>query len=505
MKTVTTLARTLPPNAATVTVRRVLWGLAFAPAALAAVPAIAGSWRSEAIAQLQYAPHDYAAEAVTPPPPPPPPVNGVTTDATGQLQTAPAPGTPTANGNSFFANLGTNGRTCNTCHNIQDAWSVNATDVQARFTASSGNDPIFRPVDGATCSNDDVSTLAAKQAAYTLLTSRGLIRIGLPVPSNTQFSVTVNSDTYHCNTNASTGLTSSTTGTMSMYRRPLPSANLDFLSGIMWDGREPSLSQQATDATLGHAQAATAPTSAQVSSIVAFESGQFTAQVTDNVAGSLTAASATGGANALVAARTSFFVGINDPFGGNPTKAAFNPNVFNLYASWTKGTAAQQSIARGENIFNTRPIAITGVGGLNDALNKPTIQGSCSTCHDVPDVGNESVERLMDTGVAAAGVTPPPPLNIAGLPVFTLKCFSGPLSGKTFTTTDPGRALISGQCADISHFKVPVLRGLAGRAPYFHNGSAASVANVVDFYNGRFKMNLSPQERTDLINFLQAL
>ncbi|MFX8836768.1 hypothetical protein ABTM80_19565, partial [Acinetobacter baumannii] len=78
----------------------------------------------------------------------------------------------------------------------------------------------------------------------------------------TQFSVTVNSDTYHCNTNTTTGLTSSTTGTMSMYRRPLPAANLDFLSGIMWDGREPSLSQQAIDATLGHAQATTAPTSA---------------------------------------------------------------------------------------------------------------------------------------------------------------------------------------------------------------------------------------------------
>ncbi len=505
MKTVTTLPSRLQPNAATVTVRRALQGLVLAPAALLALPAIAANWRNDAIAQLQFAPHDFVAEAVTPPPPPPPPPRGITTDATGQLQTAPAPGTPTATGNPFFANLGTNGRTCNTCHNIQDAWSVNATDVQARFTASNGNDPIFRPVDGATCSNDNVSTLAAKQTAYTLLLSRGLIRIGLPIPSTTQYAVTVNSDTFHCNTNTSTGLTSSTSGTMSVYRRPLPAANLDFLTGIMWDGREPTLSQQAIDATLGHAQATKSPTSAQVSAIVAFETGQFTAQVTDNLAGSLTAASATGGATALVAQRTNFFVGINDPFGGNPTKAAFNPNVFNLYTSWTKGTAAQQSIARGENIFNTRPITITGVSGLNDVVGRPTIKGSCSTCHDVPDVGNESVNRLMDIGVAAAGNAPPPALNVASLPVFTLKCFSGPLTGKSFKTTDPGRALITGQCADIGHFKVPVLRGLAGRAPYFHNGSAASVANVVDFYNGRFKLNLSPQERQDLINFLQAL
>ena len=504
MKTVTTFPPPLRPSAVTVTLRRLLQVFLL----LLALPSLAGNWRPEAIAQLQYAPHDYVSEAAPPPPPPPPPpANGVTSDATGQLQTAPAPGTPSGNGNPFFANLGTNGRTCNTCHQIQDAWSVNAADVQSRFNSSSGNDPIFRPVDGATCSNDNVSTLAAKQSAYTLLLSRGLIRIGLPIPSDTQFAVTINSDTYGCNSNPSTGLTSSTTGTMSMYRRPLPAANLDFLSGIMWDGREPSLSQQAIDATLGHAQATTAPTSAEVSSIVAFESGQFTGQITDDAAGSLTADGATGGATTLVNKRTSFFIGINDPFGANPTKAPFNPNVFDLYKSWSNGTAAQQSVARGENLFNTRPINIAGVGGLNDALGQQTIKGSCSTCHDVPDVGNMSVDRFMDTGVADAGAgpQPPPPLNLAGLPVFTLKCFSGSLTGKSFTVTDPGHALVTGQCSDIGHVKVPVLRGLAGRAPYFHNGSAASIANVVDFYNGRFKLNLSSQERQDLINFLQTL
>src|SRR5258706_3038503 len=47
-----------------------------------------------------------------------------------------------------------------------------------------------------------------------------------------------------------TGLTSPTTGIVSVYRRPLPATNLGFLSAIMWDGREPTFQQQAIDATL---------------------------------------------------------------------------------------------------------------------------------------------------------------------------------------------------------------------------------------------------------------
>ena len=68
-----------------------------------------------------------------------------------------------------------------------------------------------------------------------------------------------------------------------------------------------------------------------------------------------------------------------------------------------------------------------------------------------------------------AGTASPPALDISGLPVFLLTCTQpGPLFGQTYTVTDPGKALISGQCQDIGRFKGPVLRGLAGRAPYFH-------------------------------------
>ena len=169
-----------------------------------------------------------------------------------------------------------------------------------------------------------------------------------------------------------------------------------------------------------------------------------------------------------------------------------------------RGSAAS-SIARGEAIFNTKPIFITGVAGLNDTLNQEIISGTCGTCHNTPNVGNRSVEAPQNIGVADAGEHPPPALDISGLPVFTLHCTSGPLAQQQFIVTDPGRALITGNCADIGKVKVPTLRGLASRAPYFHNGSAATLNDVVVFYDQRFSIEFADEEMNDLVNFLNAL
>src|SRR5262249_7584639 len=107
--------------------------------------------------------------------------------------------------------------------------------------------------------------------------------------------------------------------------------------------------------------------------------------------------------------------------------------------------------------------------------------------------------------VANAGPDSPPALDISSLPVFTLSCTSGPLAGKTFQVTDVGRAMISGKCEDIGKVKGPVLRGLAARAPYFHNGSAATLSDVVEFYDQRFGIGLTDQQKADLVAFLNSL
>src|SRR5262249_21938534 len=299
-------------------------------------------------------------------------------DPSGQIATF-QPGGSTAEGNNaFFQNLGTNGRTCFTCHQPQTGWTISAASAQARFNASGIADPLFRLVDGATCPTAD----PLSRASFKLLLEKGLIRIGLELPkTNLQFEVQKVDDPYKCTTSKDTGLTSKTTGIMSMYRRPLPSTNLGFLTAIMWDGREPSLANQSVDATLIHAQADpnNPPTADQQEQIVAFETGIFTAQVFDNEAGDLNAGGASGGPVALSKEIHHFFVGVNDPVGLNPKGTPFDPNIFDLYLF---PSSQLTSINRGEQVFNGTQINITGVTGLNDALGLQTIPGFCGTCHD---------------------------------------------------------------------------------------------------------------------------
>ncbi|HSC56936.1 MAG TPA: hypothetical protein VLC51_07010 [Nitrospira sp.] len=432
---------------------------------------------------------------------------------TGILKTFSTTGKVDLSG-PFFQSLGTNGRSCATCHQASDGWTVSAAHVAERFENTQGLDPIFRPNDGSNCDHDiDVSTVDGRRQAYSLLTSRGLIRIALPIPEGAEFEVVSVSNPYGCNE----------TSVLSMYRRPLPSTNLRFLSTVMWDGRESStrtgttpitfatnpgdllsdLKHQSVDATTGHAQATTPPSSEQQQQIVAFEMALSSAQDLDFMAGSLDAHTASGGPVALVV--QPFYIGINDPLGLNPFKTLFNPVIFTLFnAAWvnaSSGDAAVRrgTILRGQALFNSRTINITGVGGLNDETGQSLIKGTCGTCHDSPNVGNHSISALLNIGVGDLASS----LDLSYLPTITVR----PKTGKknTVTTTDLGRALITGKWADIGKLKGPILRGLAARAPYFHKGSAASLKEVIEFYDVRFAIGLTDTEKADLVAFLSAL
>ena len=434
-------------------------------------------------------------------------------DPTGKVETFSTTGKVDLTG-PFFQSLGTNGRSCSTCHQPSDAWTVSAAHVAQRFEDTQGLDPIFRTNDGSNCDHDiDVSTVDGRRRAYSLLISRGLIRIALPIPDGAEFEVVSVSNPYACNE----------TSTLSMYRRPLPSTNLRFLSTVMFDGRESStqtgttpitfatnpadllsdLKHQSVDATNGHAQATTSLSPDQQQQIVAFEMALSTAQDVDSIAGSLDANTASGGPATLV--NQPFYIGINDPLGLNPFKTPFNPVVFTLYtdawANAASGNAAARraSIVRGQTLFNSKPITITGVGGLNDTTGLAVIKGTCGTCHDSPNVGNHSVSAPLNIGVSDVDS----PLDVKYLPVFTLRQKKG--GHAVVSTTDPGRALITGKWADVGKVKGPVLRGLAARAPYFHNGSAAGLSDVIDFYNVRFSMGLTDAEKADLAAFLSVL
>ena len=102
----------------------------------------------------------------------------------------------------------------------------------------------------------------------------------------------------------------------------------------------------------------------------------------------------------------------------------------------------------------------------------------------------------LDIGISDASQRTP------DLPLYTLR---NNATGETIQTTDPGKALITGKWADIGKFKGPILRAVSLHAPYFHNGSAATLDDVLDFYEGRFGLGLTVQERSDLLAFLNAL
>jgi len=434
----------------------------------------------------------------------------VSRDPSGWVQTS----TPTGHidkSNPFFQSLGSNGRSCSTCHRQAEGWTISAAEVRQRFAATRGTDPIFRLVDGADSPLADVSTLAAREAAYSMLLDHGVIRVSLPIPANAEFRLTAVDDPYGY---------ASAQG-LSLFRRPLPATNLIWDTAMMWDGRETylpfkppmdaginvedlrlSLASQALHAVLGHEQAALAPSQSTLDAIVNFESRLVTAQYYDDQAGRLNDDNAMGGAEIL--AMQKFWIGINDPLGGDPTLDPFDPKVMSLFDHWREQgpsrhdpqSLARAAIARGQKLFNSMQIEITGVAGLNDATGKPVIQGTCGTCHDSPNIGNHSVAAPLDIGIADASRRTP------DMPLYTL---TNTKTGEVVRTTDPGFAMLTGKWADIGKFKGPNLRGLAARAPYFHNGSAATLRDVVDFYDTRFNIGMTEQQKSDLVAFLSAL
>jgi cytochrome c556 len=440
-------------------------------------------------------------------------------DPTGLSGTYSSSGSVDLSG-PFFQSLGTNGRSCGTCHQPSDAFGLSALDAQFRYFITRGKDPLFAQFDGSTCPTGAINN--------SLVLNNGLIRIPLTVPPNTtdasapQYTIAAVQDPYGC------ALTTNSAGqqVVSVYRRPLPTTNLGFLSAVMFDGREslifplnnaqtfPSnlntdLTQQAIDATIEHAQATEPPTATQLSQIVSFELALNSAQLFDFAAGDLSKG-AQGGSQFL--STQPYYPGINDSLGADPEGKAFNPDVFTIYSSFQNSRNPQQaSIARGEQIFDNQPLTISDVPGLTTGSQQ--IMGTCTTCHDTFNVGNHSFPLPLDIGTGHSLTYETDPNIIAALkelsaptlPVFQLVCTQGALAGTTYYTSDPGKALISGQCSDIGRGKGLILRGLAARAPYFHNGVAANLQQLVNFYNQRFQIGLSKQQMQDLVNFLQTL
>lgn len=454
-------------------------------------------------------------------------------DPAGVLESFSSNSFNTGETNGFFSRLGSNGRTCATCHVEADGWSF--TPRHARRLPY--DDPLFAPVDGADC--PPLSSAQRPNSERSSMVLRySVIRVQLAIPAGADFSLASATNPKRC---AIPPGSPAISGQLFLFRRPLPSTNLMLLSAVMWDGRETlqkittqaggqdisallfDLADQANSATTGHAQGGPIAGAQSQQDVVSFEAGLSTAQkdvLPPTGIALLDGRGANGGAYYLQdTLRPAFYIGVNDPL--NPP---FTNTIFTIYSAWEPGspqyrrlTPIEQAIGRGEAIFNNKRFVIHDVPGLNSAPSDPLYNPSdplagrdvvagCGLCHNTPNVGGHSTSLPINIGVTMAQPTDNDgkvntTLDLANLPVYTLRN----AAGVTVRVTDPGKAMISGKWTDIGKTKGPILRGLAARAPYFHNGSARNLATVVQFYDQRFNIGLTPQERSDLVRFLEAL
>lgn len=270
---------------------------------------------------------------------------------------------------------------------------------------SAGTDPLFRSNDGSNSPDAPPADLESRRRAYSMLLNKAVFRISLHIPVNSEFELIGADDTY--------GFVSATAADpeLSLFRRPMPSANLEFIPAVMWDGRESDgtrsvaedLARQDNSATTGHAQGSEL-SEAQRRQIVTFETGLFTAQSSIRGTGTLSG----GTVRAGILARTPFDMGINAPYIDGIADPRFDRRVFKDFGPWRKlrdpsGKDARAAIARGQEIFNSRTFVIRNLPGVNDeaAFGQPAgLTATCSTCHNVPGVGSSSLPLYVNTGVS---------------------------------------------------------------------------------------------------------
>jgi hypothetical protein len=466
---------------------------------------------------------------------------GTYRSSVGQLGVLLEGGALETRGHAFFEPIGTNGRACVTCHQPENAMSISVASIQERWRVTEGKDPLFAAVDGANCPD----LPAGDRASHSLLLERGLFRVFLPWPPRAadgstiapEFSLEVVRDPTGCNTSAKYGL-KSPNPMVSVYRRPRVVANTKYVThqnfgvgafvgknglpstrdpetgkpvamNLMSDARQPTLKTQAVEAAINHLQSEKPPTARQLEQITDFERRVFAAQVEHDGAGSLVEADGPPAFGPRNLAK-----GDAGVLGNNTSRF-----VFPMGEAWTTaqpGDVADMraSIRRGHDVFFFRTFWIRDSMHLNTVgLGNPT-KRTCATCHGMHMTAMDVANGWMDIGTTNQPWAREAPENPWArekpqMPLFRIQCNADvpphPYLGRVFYTQDPGRALISGKCNDVGTIVMQQFRGLAARAPYFSNGSAASLRELIDFYDRRYNIQYSEQEKRDLEHFLGSL
>lgn len=370
----------------------------------------------------------------------------------------------------YFRAQGTNRRSCATCHIPEEAWGINPGTLQRLFGETGGTHPVFNKLDA-----NNPEALPAEPteeqllASYSMLLSRGVFRRGgAPLatrkPDGTLVRewdlIAVEDPHGYANLNR-----------LVHWRRIMPTINFPVGSAnVNWDGGNSvgtdihaGLMNQAGRNISGAQQGPTPAPTPVVEDIVAFEESLFTAQLIVPGVGRLDSDGARGGPEAL----------------SNMQRGA---GRFDLFDAWAgHGNPRRAQIARGQELFNNR----------QNAAGR-----TCNACHNAVNNGTNFNNVLFDVRVASLDA------RTADLPLYT---FRNRQTGETRQLTDAGAGNVTGRWNDLGRFKTPGLRALAARAPYFHNGTAATLEDVVRHYEQFLGFTFSEEERADLVAFLNAL
>jgi cytochrome c peroxidase len=358
----------------------------------------------------------------------------------------------------FFKVQGKNGQSCATCHIPEEAWSITPATLQRLFNETDGKHPVFSALD-VNNPKMDVSTGDARWAAYSMMLTRAVFRRGGPPKQDAEWELIAVDDPH--------GLAN--LNLLVEWRRSMPTINFPLGSAtVNWDGANTAgedlhagLVNQTGRLITGALQGQPA-TPAVINEIVDFESSLFSAQVSLPEVGRLDADGARGGPEAL-------------------SQMKKEEGGFNLFDAWKDSDNPKRAqIYRGQEVFNS----------VNPS------HKSCIVCHNSVNNGTNTDNSLFDINTSSARVRTP------DLPLYT---FRNKRTGETIQLTDAGQGNITGRWDDLGLFKAPTLRGLAARAPYFHNGIAMTLEDVVRHYENNFGFIFTDEERRDLVAFLKAL
>lgn len=441
-------------------------------------------------------------------------------------------------GHPFFEAYGTSGRACVTCHQPSDGMGLSKPTIQKRWQDTQGRDPLFAAIDGSNCP----SLPQGERSSHSLLLDHGLIRMYLAWPPKNpdggamvpEFDIEVVKDPSTCNLDPKYGIAAS--GTISVFRRPRAVANMRFISAsyamrgargrrfnnktglplainpvtgqrvglpIMSDGRQPTLRAQASEAAVNHMQYLKPFTADELAVIDDFQNQLVVAQNWHKAGGKL------GGKGGPPGLGPEPLATARPHVSGNNWRTP----VFENFDAWEKPElgenktqrAFRESVRRGYAIFTERPLWIRDVAHFNTIGMGNPYKRNCTICHSLHMVGTDTTPGVMDIGLSNKPWSPVQP----HLPLFKVTCKATvrphPYIGRVIYTHDPGRALITGQCEDVGSLVMQQMRGLGSRAPYFANGAAANLEELVDFYDRRFAMNLTKADKADLVNFLTVL